>query len=117
MWLTRWLQPGDSQPLRTAYVELVATTPEVQRRGYASSLLERFPSEVPDFDLAALSPATATLYARLGWEFWRGPLAVRTERGLVPTPEDQVMILRLPTTPVLDRNGPLSVEWRPGEVW
>jgi hypothetical protein len=35
----------------------------------------------------------------------------------VPTPEERVMILRLPGTPVLDDTQTLSVEWRPGEAW
>ena len=33
MWVTRWLQVGDGDLLRTAYVEAVATEPELQRRG------------------------------------------------------------------------------------
>jgi aminoglycoside 2'-N-acetyltransferase I len=117
MWVTRWLQPGNGPLLRTAYVELVATAPALQRQGHASSLLRHFPSEVTDFDLAALSPATETLYTRLGWRTWRGPLSVRSPEGLVPTPEEQVMVLTLPRSPKLDPEAPLSVEWRPGEVW
>jgi aminoglycoside 2'-N-acetyltransferase I len=116
MWLTRWLQ-AEGPLLRTAYVELVATAPAMERRGYATALLQYFPSQVTDFDIAALSPATDTLYAKVGWRFWRGPLAVRTPQGLVPTPEEEVMVLTLPRTPVLDLELPLSIEWRPGEVW
>ena len=33
MWVTRRLQPEGMAPLRTAYVELVATAPEARRRG------------------------------------------------------------------------------------
>ncbi len=117
MWVTRWLQPGDGPRLRTAYVELVATAPPFQRRRYATALLGYFPSQVTDFDLAALSPATESLYSRLGWRFWRGPLAVRMAQGLVPTPDEEVMVLPLPRSPVLDPLSPLSVEWRPAEVW
>jgi hypothetical protein len=117
MWVTRWLQAGDGPLLKTAYVELVATAPAMQRRGYATSLLRYFPSQVIEFDLAALSPAPDALYTRVGWRFWRGPLAVRTAQGLVPTPEEEVMVLHLPRTPELDLELPLSVEWRPGEVW
>jgi aminoglycoside 2'-N-acetyltransferase I len=116
MWVTRRLQPGD-QLLRTAYVELVATAPAARRRGYATLLLEYLPSQVGDFELAALAPATENLYARLGWRLWRGPLGVRTDHGLVPTPEERVMVLALPRTPVLNLDLPLSVEWRTGEVW
>lgn len=117
MWVTRWLQSGESRPLRTAYVEMVATAPDAQRRGYASALLEHFVPQVGEYQLAALSPATPNLYARLGWTFWRGPLTVRHEDRLVPTPDERVMILPLPLTPPLNLDLPLSIEWRPGEVW
>jgi aminoglycoside 2'-N-acetyltransferase I len=117
MWVTRELQPAGMAPLRTAYVELVATGPESQGRGYATQLLEAFPPLVGDYQLAALSPATDGLYRRLGWRFWRGPLTIRTDAGLVPTPDEQIMILRLARTPLLDDTVALSAEWRPGEVW
>jgi hypothetical protein len=117
MWVTRTLEPGAGPPLRTAYVELVATPPAFQRQGYASSLLENFPAQVTDFDLAALSPASENLYVRLGWTYWQGPLYVRTGGRLEATPGEEVMILRLPSTPSLDTSLPLSIEWRPGEVW
>lgn len=118
MWVTRWLRPGDGPLLRTAYIELVATAPAAQRRGHATALLEHFPSQVADFDIAALAPATESLYTRLGWQYWRGPLGVRTAHGLVPTPDERIMVLQLPGTPVLDLELPLSVEWRRGdEVW
>ncbi len=117
MWVTRWLQPDREKALRTSYVEMVATAPDSQRRGCASALLEQFVSCVGDYELGALSPATEGLYARLGWRFWRGPLFVRKDGGLLATPEERVMILVLPRTPPLDLDAPLSVEWRPGEVW
>lgn len=117
MWVTRWLQPAGMLPLRTAYVELVATAPHAQGHGYATRLVQEFPRLVLDFALAALSPSKTGRYARLGWQYWRGPLAVRDEGRLVPTPGERVMILRLPGTPELDDTQTLSVEWRPGEVW
>jgi aminoglycoside 2'-N-acetyltransferase I len=117
MWVTRRLQPEGMAPLRTAYVELVATAPEAQGRGHATRLLEAVPELVAEYELAALSPATEGLYAHLGWRFWRGPLSIRTETGLMPTPEEEIMFLRLPRTPPLDDTLPLSAEWRPGEVW
>lgn len=117
MWVTRWVQPAGLQPLRTAYVELVATAPEAQGQGFATQLLQAFPPPARDHELAALSPASERLYARLGWRYWRGLLAVRHEGRLVPTPGERVMILPLPRTPLLDDTQTLSVEWRPGEVW
>jgi aminoglycoside 2'-N-acetyltransferase I len=117
MWVTRWLQPAGLRPLRTAYVEMVATAPASQRRGYASALLQHFVPLVSDYELAALCPAAEGLYRRLGWHFWRGPLSARKGSHVVPTPEELVMILTLPRTPTLDFDAPLSVEWRAGEVW
>ena len=123
MWVTRWLQVGDGPLLRTAYVEMVATDPDYQRRGYATAVMHHLASAITDFDLGGLSPADTGLYSRLGWEFWRGPLSIRAADGLwheyhlLPTPEEQVMVLRLPKTPPLDLELPLSAEWREGEVW
>ena len=38
--------------------------------------------------------------------------------ALQPTPDETVMILRLPRTPPdLDLDAPLSAEWRRGELW
>lgn len=117
MWVTRWLQPEGFPLLRTAYVELVATDPADRGHGYATQLLTALPPLIGDYQLAALSPATERLYTRLGWRYWRGPLAVRTDQGLEPTSDESVMFLPLPLTPPLDPNSPLSVEWRSGEVW
>jgi aminoglycoside 2'-N-acetyltransferase I len=117
MWITRWLQPEGRAPLRTAYVELVATHPDHRHKGNATAIMERVARGIADEELGALSPATPGLYARLGWRPWRGPLFARTGGGLVPTPDEQVMVLSLRRTPPLDLDLPLSVEWRPGEIW
>jgi aminoglycoside 2'-N-acetyltransferase I len=117
MWVTRQLEPEGIAPLDTAYVELVATLPAEQGRGYATQLLRALPARLADFDLAALCPATDGLYLRAGWRFWRGPLSVRKEGARIRTPEERVMFLTLPRTPLLNLDAPLSVEWRPGEVW
>ncbi len=118
-WAERSLQPDGLDPLRTAYVEAVATTPQRRGRGYASALLRRLADEVADYDLAALSPAAdhIGLYRRLGWTVWEGPLSVRTGFGLRATHDERVMVLRLPGSPALDPGWPLSAEWRPGELW
>ena len=117
MWVTRWLQPGDGPLLRAAYVEMVATDPPFQRRGYASQVMSRLAEAMVDFDLGGLCPAIPLMYARLGWEFWRGPLFIRRAGRLIPTPDEEVMILRLPKTPPLDLEAPLSAEWREGDLW
>jgi aminoglycoside 2'-N-acetyltransferase I len=103
--------------LRTAYVEAVATRPLYRGRGYASAVLRVLASEITDFDLGALSPFDPAYYARLGWESWLGPRLLLTDDGAVPTPDEEVMILRLPGTPALDLHGSLTAFWRPGDIW
>lgn len=118
MLVDRWLETPFLPALRTAYVELVATHPEMQGRGYASRLLRALVPRMPPCVIGALSPSDDAFYERLGWELWRGPLFVRTSAGPEPSPDERCMILRLPDTPVaLDLDAPLSIEWRPGEVW
>jgi aminoglycoside 2'-N-acetyltransferase I len=117
MWVTRWLQPGDGPSLRTAYVEMVATDPRYQRRGFATAIMQRLAEEISDFELGGLCLAEPGLYVKLGWIFWRGPLFIRAQEKLIPTPDEKIMILQLPKTPTLDLDLPLSAEWRDGEVW
>ena len=118
LWVTRWLQVETDRPLRTAYVEAVATDPAHRGRGYATAVMKRVAEEIQTYDLGALSPFSAAYYERLGWELWRGPLYIRTGTGLVRTPGDEeVMVLRLPNTPALDLDAALSAEWREGELW
>ena len=117
MWVTRWLQPGNQPLLRTAYVEMVATEPRFQRRGFATAVMRRLASAITDFDVGGLCPAEPMLYENLGWAFWQGPLFIRTQDGLISTPEESIMILQLPKTPLLDLTLPLSAEWREGELW
>jgi aminoglycoside 2'-N-acetyltransferase I len=117
MWCDRWLQPEGMPLLHTAYIEGVATDPAYRGRGIASAVMRRIADEIRDYDLGALGPALPTWYASLGWEMWRGPMFVRMDAGLDPTPGCEVMILRLPNTPPLDLDAALSCEWRPLEVW
>jgi aminoglycoside 2'-N-acetyltransferase I len=119
MFVERWLQLHDGRLLRTAYVELVATAPEAQRRGYASTLMRRLADEIHGFDIGGLSPTDEQFYARLGWETWRGELLIRTGTDVVASDDDEaLMVLRLPRTPPdLSLDKPISIEWRPGEIW
>jgi aminoglycoside 2'-N-acetyltransferase I len=117
LWVTRWLQPGTDPLLRTAFIEAVATDPAYRGRGFATHVMQTLQATIADYDLAGLSTGSPGFYARLGWQDWRGPLFVRTEVGPLATPDDMVMVLRLPRTPPLDLDGPLSAEWRVGELW
>ena len=116
-WVTRWLQPAGLPPLRTAYVEAVATAPARQGRGIGTAVMRRLAEEIAGYDLGALSPAVEPFYERLGWLNWRGPTAIRMEDALLPTPGEEVMILRTPLTPPLDLEVRITAEWRPGELW
>ena len=116
LWMTRWLQCGNSPLLRTAYVEAVATDLPYQGRGFATGVLRELQAHIVDYELGCLSPAIDRLYERLGWEYWRGPVLIRTKTRLLSTPYE-IMVLRLQCTPVLDLDSPLSAEWRPGELW
>ena len=111
--------PGAGRPLKTAYVEAVATLPTFQKRGFATRVLRRLASEIPEsFELGALCPATSGIYKRLGWRFWRAPLSIRTPAGQhQETPDERLMVLELPGGPTLDREEPLSAKWREGELW
>ena len=95
----------------TEYIGWYWCTNAQGREGWVHGLLE-------GFDIAALSPSEDGFYQRLGWEAWTGPLAYLQDSVLVPTPEEQVMIYRLPRTPArLDLDAALTCDWRPGDVW
>ena len=81
--------------------------------------MRRLASSIDDYEVGCLqTDAAVTFYERLGWELWRGPLAGRTEDGLVPTPEQHgVMVLRLPATPRLDLDALLTIERQASRYW
>jgi aminoglycoside 2'-N-acetyltransferase I len=106
--------------LRTGYVEAVATRPADQGLGHGTALMRRVAEHVDRiFPLGALDTSHQTFYERLGWVVWTGPTFVRTDGGPVRTPEDdgQVMVRLTPTSPDLDLSGPISCDWRSGDVW
>lgn len=116
-WVTRWLQPQGHAELRTAYVEAVATAPAYQRRGFGKAVMAELRSQIGQYDLGALSPSDPAFYEPLGWELWRGPLAIRSANGLLETPNDRVMVMRLGRSRDIDVNRPMTAEWRHAELW
>ena len=64
-------------------------------------------------------PRLIPLYERLGWRRWRGPLAVRSVAGDVPTPEESgaIFVLPTPALPDPDLDATLVCDWRTGDVW
>lgn len=108
------------RPLRTGYVEAVATAPGSQGRGYGSRLMTEVTAYVRErFELGALGTGRQSFYERVGWLTWGGPSSVRTATGTQRTPEDDgsIMVLLTPSSPKLDLSAPISCEWRPGDVW
>jgi len=108
------------KPLRTGYVEAVATAPASQRRGFGSAVMREVASYIaPQFELGALGTGSQGFYERLGWQNWTGPSYVRRPGGLQRTEEDDgyIMVLPTPSSPALDLTEPTSCEWRPGDVW
>ena len=108
------------QPLRTGYVEAVATSPDRQGVGLGSIVMTDVTEYVREgFELGGLGCGLQSFYGRLGWQVWAGPSGVRTPDGERPTPDDDgnIMVLETPTSPRLDPGAPISCEERPGDVW
>ena len=70
------------RPLRTGYVEAVATTPDRQGQGLGSLVMGEVNAIIRDgFELGALGTGSQGFYERLGWLTWQGPTFVRTAEG------------------------------------
>jgi aminoglycoside 2'-N-acetyltransferase I len=110
----------DGRPLRTGYVEAVATAPDRQGLGFGSLLMADVTPWIKDrFELGALGTGRQRFYERQGWLIWAGPSFVRTLEGLRRTPEEDgyIMVLPTPSSPRLELTAPISCDWRPGDVW
>jgi aminoglycoside 2'-N-acetyltransferase I len=108
------------RPLRTGYVEAVATTPARQGLGLGSLVMTDVGALIrKTFELGALGTGRHAFYERLGWRTWDGPSAVRTGDGIRRTPDEDgfILVLLTATTPELDFGAEISCEWRPGDVW
>ncbi len=106
--------------LTTGYVEAVAARRDLQRQGYGSIVMRDVGEYIDDmFPLGALDTGVTAFYQRLGWVVWQGPTFVRTESGLLRTPDDDgnVLVRLTPATPELDLSAPISCDWRSGDVW
>ena len=76
-------------PLRTGYVEAVATAPSRQRSGLGTVVMREVGRHIAEvFELGALGTGTHRFYERLGWVTWGGPSSVRAPEGERRTPDD-----------------------------
>lgn len=108
------------RPLRSGYVEAVATAPGHQGRGLGTRVMEVANAVIRErYELGVLGTGSHHFYERLGWETWRGPAFVRMPDGERRTPDDEgyLLILRTPTSPPLELTDPISCDWRLGDVW
>lgn len=108
------------RPLRTGYVEAVATAPDHQGKGLGSRVMREVGAYIRErFELGALGTGRQRFYERLGWSTWAGRSFVRAARGLEPTSEDDgyILVLTTSSTPPFDPEASISCEWRAGDVW
>jgi aminoglycoside 2'-N-acetyltransferase I len=117
--IARELHLGD-RPVRSGYVEAVATATAHQGSGFGSRVMADVNAFIAErFELGALSTGTPRFYERLGWLRWLGETWVRTPSGRARTPADDGGILVLPVAGFAapDLTLPITCEWRPGDVW
>jgi aminoglycoside 2'-N-acetyltransferase I len=111
----------DGRPLRTGYVEAVATASPVRGRGVGSAVMtevERLIAGGAELGALASSAVAVDFYRARGWLRWTGPMAALTPDGPVETPDDAVFVLPTPATPApLDPAGRLVCDWRRGDLW
>ena len=75
------------RPLRTGYVEAVATAPDWQGQGYGTRVMTDVTAFVrATYELGALGTGAQGFYERFGWLTWRGPTSVRTNEARCERP-------------------------------
>jgi aminoglycoside 2'-N-acetyltransferase I len=110
------------RPLRTGYVEGVATRADRRGRGLATLVMREVGRVIErGYELGALGDGSGIpgFYQRLGWETWQGPTWVAAPQGRERTAEEDgsILVLRTPATGALDPTASITCDWRPGDVW
>jgi aminoglycoside 2'-N-acetyltransferase I len=106
--------------LRCGYVEGVAVKPGYRLRGIAGRLmaeLERIIRAAYDIGALGSSDEGLPFYLSRGWQRWRGPTHALTPKGMVRTAEEDGYIFVLPASASLDLDGPLTCDFRAGDLW
>ena len=106
--------------LRTGYVEAVAVHPDDRGAGIGLGLMEVLADLVDlNYDLGALSATGSAIafYEHLGWDRWPGPTQVVGPDGLLPTPDEDGGVFVRRVDPTIPLDGPLTCDWRTGDVW
>jgi aminoglycoside 2'-N-acetyltransferase I len=106
--------------LRAGYVEGVGVRADRRRRGHGAAVMAAVERVIlAAYDLGALGATdeAQAFYVARGWRRWEGPTAALTPDGVVPTPDEDGAIFVLPGAVALDVAGPLTCDWRDGDVW
>lgn len=110
----------DGRPLRTGYVEAVATDPSRQGQGHGTIVMVAATEHIrATYELGALGTGRHAFYERLGWQTWQGPAFVRSPDGEQRTHDEEgyILVLRTPSSPPFDLAERITCDWRPGDVW
>ncbi|HEX5261331.1 MAG TPA: GNAT family N-acetyltransferase [Gaiellales bacterium] len=107
------------KPVRTGYVEAVATLPERQGEGHATRVMAEVNAFIDrEYAIGALGAAAPEFYARIGWAPWRGLTAARTSDGVRMTPEEDGHIFVRPVeAAAVPADALLVCAGRPGDPW
>ena len=106
--------------LRAGYVEAVGVHPDARRRGHGAAIMRALERVIRGaYDLGALGATdeAISLYERVGWQRWRGPLRALTPSGVVRTPDEEGAVFVLECAASLDLAAELTCDWRDGDVW
>ena len=106
--------------LRAGYVEGVGVNERRRGEGHGAALMAALEHVIRSaYELGALgsTDAAAGFYAARGWRLWQGPTSALTPDGIVRTEGDDGGIYVLPVSAPLDLSGPLTCDWRDGDVW
>jgi aminoglycoside 2'-N-acetyltransferase I len=111
----------DGRPMRTGYVEAMATLPERQRQGLGTLVMREINAYIERvFQLGAMAASLKGFYGPLGWERWPGRTGVRTANGVRLTPEEDgaIFVRFAGLRPDLDDGSLLVCDaQRPGDPW
>jgi aminoglycoside 2'-N-acetyltransferase I len=109
--------------LRTGYVEGLAVRSDRRRRGLATAAMTEAERIIDrSYQLGGLCDGSGIsgFYQRRGWLHWTGPTFVVTRDGMLWTPEETMVMVRVtPMTPdpALDVSEPLGCDPRRGDAW
>lgn len=110
----------DGSPLRTGYVEAVATEPDLQGRGFGTLVMAEATRWISgSYEFGALGTEAYAFYERLGWERWKGTTLVRDGGTVRRTEEDDdaMMVFRFGLSVAAGLDGTLLCEARSGDDW